>query len=195
MLYSTRRHGSDPSKTHPLSKVVCKDATPIHLSQTVSQSHTPVHPYSSVSGDMGLRLSSMNFSGSCYVHSANDRYQKFDSGETYDCSNDKGAVDNLSSNTCGKDSELSPFQKRQNIGTSQEDRIASIRDDIGRFSKSSVAAETIPTVSSRWSKFMTESEDKEGEDGEDEDRERGEEGGEIVHMHMLQSKRAVAKYS
>ena len=133
----------------------------------------------------------MNFSGSCYVHSSNDRYQKLDSGNISDCPNLKvtSLVEKLSSR--GHSVDLSPSQKRWNIGTSQEDRIASIRDDIGRFSKSSIT-EVIPTASSRWSKFMNESEDREAEEGEGE----GEgEGGEIVHTHMLQSKRAVAKYS
>lgn len=74
------------------------------------------------------------------------------------------------------------------MGMSQEDRIASIREDIGRFSRPGEAERGIPVASSRWSKFMNETEEE--EEGEEE----GEGEGEGVNAHMLQSRSAVAKY-
>ena len=76
-----------------------------------------------------------------------------------------------------------------------------IREDISRFRKSSnvtgsgsssattaAAVGSIPAVSSRWSKFMTES-----EEGEEEEEEEGE--GDSVQTHMLHSRVAVARYN
>ena len=84
------------------------------------------------------------------------------------------------------------------MGMSQEERIASIRNDISRFSRpTKVASDAIPVASSRWSTFMNESEEdgeSEGEEEEEEEWESEEEGEGRVKTHMLQTKLVVARY-
>ena len=77
---------------------------------------------------------------------------------------------------------------------SHQDSIAIIREDISRFSTD---AKQIPNVSSRWSKFMCESES----DSEEKAREEEGEGEETEETdtkssaHILSSRTAVAKYT
>ena len=153
---------------------------------------------------MGQLLSSVESSRtqSLYVSTTSDRYHKLDDSvnDTHDASPQQtlhhSAHDLSSSERHGNGTEdrrgnrTSPELNPRHCHMTQEDRIASIRDDIGRFSKSTNSI--IPTVSSRWTKFMNETE----KDEEEERGERGEEGeGDGVHMHMLQSKLAVARYT
>lgn len=162
----------------------------------VSHSHTPIHPYSSVSGDMDLVLSGIKSSESCYLYSSNERYQKLDSS-SHDFPTNKKVSQSVQNLTTFRSSNSdSPSLKPRQFWTSKEDQISSIRDDIGRFSKNGTSKDSvIPVASSRWSKFMNESEDgeREGEEGGGEVGEGGESEG--VRMHMLQSKMAVAKYN
>ena len=191
MAYYLCRHGSPK---YPISTSVCND--PVN----VSHSHTPVHPYSSVSDTMGQLLSGAKSPESCYVHSSSDRYSKLDSDKT-ESLHDKGShscflEQNLISSETRKDFKVSPAPKQYVGHMTREEKMASIRDDIGRFSKPA-APEGIPHVSSRWSKFMNDGEpDREGEEEEGGEGERVEDkGGEgDVHVHMLQSKLMVAKY-
>ena len=92
-------------------------------------------------------------------------------------------------------SEHSPTQKPRHQVMSQQDRLTSIRNDIGRFTKTSASdreeTQAIPTASSRWSKFMNEqeSDDEQGEEGEGRQGEgggeRGRKKGKAVSVHML----------
>ena len=190
------RHDSNSSNPCPRSKTA-RGGSLTYKHQTVSHSHAPIHPYSSVSGEMDLKLSGRKSSGS-YIHSSSERYQKLDDGSTVDGTftstqmmmdpqhkQNSGSYKNTSK--CDFSSDMEP----QHLGMTQEERMASIRNDIGRFSKNSSTVEStvVPATSSRWSKFMNEVED---DDVEGEREGRDVEG---VHMHMLQSKATVAKYS
>lgn len=160
----------------------------------MSHSHAPIHPYSSVSGEMDLKLLGRKTSGS-YIHSSSERYQRLDDGNAVDSTPTQQIVysrpeqDSSSISRC----DYSPAVEPQHVGMSQEERMASIRNDIGRFSRNSatVEASVVPATSSRWSKFMNEAEDDDvQEEGEGEGRDM-----EGVHMHLLQSKMTVAKYN
>ena len=202
----------DP-KPHPLSKAVCEDTTirhHHHTPPTRPHSHKPIHPYSSVSDEMGWHLlSSVESSQTQSLYSSTtsgDRYHKLEesSNDIHDALPSRHSAHDLhSSQKHGNETEnqhgngTSPSLKLRHSHTTQEDRMASIREDIGRYTKS--MDPIIPTVSSRWSKFMIDTEEKDEElDGEEEEDRVGPEGGEEgdgVHMHMLQSKLAVARYT
>ena len=202
MLLFSHRHVSD-SKLRPLSKANREDSTTFHTASTRSHSHTPVHPYSSVSDEMGQLLSGVESSRSHQSHFSNERYQKLEDSYTDTTPHEtlphsKSSHDLGLSERHGKEAKGSlGVELRQPSHRTQKDRIASIRDDIQRFTKDADSSKLIPSVSSRWSKFMTETEREEGVEGEGEEEGEGEgEGeGEDVHVHMLQSKLAVAKYT
>ena len=153
---------------------------------------------------MGRVLSDINPSSSSFDHTTSSgRYHKLGDNEihVHTCSSpyceDTSHAHSLQHSTpgaqqrneCDGASFSLPSVKQQ---PNQDERIASIRDDIGRFSTPTI--EVIPRVSSRWSKFMNESEVGDGGDGGD-GGEEGEGEREGVQMHMLQSKVTVAKYN
>lgn len=141
-----------------------------------------MYPYSSVSQEMELLLDDhtarLKSSKSCYTL-VSEKYTKLD--------DDNGV--------CG-DQTYSQSLQDLSVGPpplSHHDSIAIIREDISRFSTD---VKQIPNVSSRWSKFMCESES-------DSEEKEGEEGGEGEDLedtdtksspHMLSSRSAVAKY-
>lgn len=188
------RHDSDSSNPCPHSKTA-RGGSLTYKHRTVSHSHAPVHPYSSVSSEMDLKLSGRKSSGS-YIHSSSERYQKLDDESTVDSTfipTQKMVYSRHEQNLGSyKSTNKSPAVEPQHLGMSQEQRMASIRNDIGRFSRNSATTEcsVVPATSSRWSKFMNEVEDDDDVEGEGEGRDL-----EGVHMHLLQSKVTVAKYN
>jgi hypothetical protein len=184
-----KRLGSGSSKPHPPSKVSRKHSGPNHApsSSSVSHSQTSIHPFSIASDEMDQLLSGSK--SSCYIHSSSDRYHKLDNGTDFNIPSShpfsSSASESGSSQKHGEKSE--PFRNppKEKLQMTPEDKMAVIREDISRFSKSSATASgssaaSIPAVSSRWSKFMSESEEGEGES---------------VQTHMLQSRVAVARYN
>ncbi|CAI8029096.1 hypothetical protein GBAR_LOCUS16551 [Geodia barretti] len=174
-----KRLGSGSSKPHPPSKVSRTRSGPNHApsSTSVSHSQASIHPYSIASDEMDQLLSGSK--SSCYFHSSSDRYRKLDDGTDINTP----SLHPFSSSA----SESGSSKKR--LQMTPEDKMAVIREDISRFSKSSATASgssvaaSIPAVSSRWSKFMSKSEEGDEEEGES------------VETHMLQSRVAVARYN
>ncbi|CAI8029097.1 hypothetical protein GBAR_LOCUS16551 [Geodia barretti] len=191
-----KRLGSGSSKPHPPSKVSRTRSGPNHApsSTSVSHSQASIHPYSIASDEMDQLLSGSK--SSCYFHSSSDRYRKLDDGTDINTPSlhpfSSSASESGSSKKHDEKSEPfrnSPKEKLQRLQMTPEDKMAVIREDISRFSKSSATASgssvaaSIPAVSSRWSKFMSKSEEGDEEEGES------------VETHMLQSRVAVARYN
>ena len=190
------RCASDHSKPHPLSKATRKHSLTDHT-PSGSHSQTPIHPYSAVSDEMGQLLSGSK--PSWYLHTSGDRYHRLDDTTT-DVHTRSQHTHHPPSHTIHtshtpesshahtkRKSSSEPVQtkKTHSQHRTQEDKMASIREDICRFTKNTASsADVIPAVSSRWSKFLSEG-------GEEE--EGGE--GESVETHMLQSRLAVARYN
>ena len=205
-IYIYNRCASDSSKPHPLSKTSRKHSPAGHT-PSVSHSQTPIHPYSAVSEEMGHLLSSSK--SSYYIHSSSDRYHKLDdvvtnshphSSHPHSLHTTHSLLDTVDTPHTHRTPKSPASQQApvpQALHRTQEDRIASIREDIGRFSKntaSSAAAANsvgvIPAVSSRWSKFMSEVEEEDVDEREREDQEEG-----SVQMHLLQGRVTVARYN
>ena len=189
VLYS--RLGSDPPKPHPLSKASRKRSLPD--TSSVPHSQTSIHPDSAVAGKTGQLLSGSK--SSIYTHSSSDRYTKLDDVTGFHSSPrqlpSSNPADKFSSfqthvEKSGAYRNPTKEKKLEHLHMTKEDKMAMIRDDISRFSNSkqsaSSSSSSIPAVSSRWSRFMTESEE-------------GGEEGESVQTHMLQSRTGIARYN
>ena len=187
------RLGSGSSKPHPPSKVSRTHSGLNHApsSTSVSHSQASIHPYSIASDEMDQLLSGSK--SSCYFHSSSDRYRKLDDETDFNTLSLHPFSSSASESGSSKkhDEKSEPFRNspKEKLQMTPEDKMAVIREDISRFSKSSATASgssvaaSIPAVSSRWSKFMSKSEEGDEEEGES------------VETHMLQSRVAVARYN
>ena len=132
---------------------------------------------------MGVYLSGLKSTKSCYLHSSKDRYQRLkDEIFRSDVDGTRTTAKSVQNLYTGgwEDEESVPatVPEPRRMGMSQEEKIASIRKDISRFSCPTKVAssDAIPVESSRWSKFMNESEEEGDIEGEEEEEEEGEGG-------------------
>lgn len=131
-----------------------------------------VYPYSSISREMEMLLDehSLRLKGSKSFHAlASEKYHKEDE--------DAFIYEEELSHS------MQDISASQQPSTSHREQIAQIREDIGRFTASENPP--IPATSSRWNKFMCESESEEEEESSKVSSSN----------HVLSSKSAVASYT